>query len=282
MIGSGTAEEYRNSAKSPVEIGRELSVDYLLSGEMHWTGDGASRRLVVSPKLLDARTGAVLWQKDATVEEGALPGVSSELAAGVGGALGITPSADEQRLLEAWPTKNEEAYRAGLRGRQVMSVSGTDPATLRAGISELEQAVALDSTYARAWAALAIASANLYLNGNRDPRVAEPERAGHLPLQSKRERGGRQENRCDPDALVTHVPVRGFEEPPADDESKPLAHRPMLMDETSPPPPVIEQREKEIPLIHEQHVGLKTGDGNDPVGVEDRAEDGDEMDGAER
>ncbi|MFL5520548.1 MAG: protein kinase domain-containing protein [Gemmatimonadales bacterium] len=172
VIGSGTVDEYRNSAKSPVEIGRELSVDYLLTGEMHWTGDGASRRLVVSPKLLDARTGAVLWQKDATVEDGALPGVSAELAAGVGGALGITPSAEEQRLLAAWPTKNEEAYRAGLRGRQVMSVSGTDPATLRAGVSELEQAVALDSTYARAWAALVIASSNLYTNGNRDPRVA--------------------------------------------------------------------------------------------------------------
>jgi Flp pilus assembly protein TadD len=172
VIGSGTAEEYRNTAKSPAEIGRELAADYLLAGEMHWVGDGAARRLVVSPKLQDARSGAVLWREDVAIEDGALPGVASALAGGVARALSVAFSVEEQQSLETWPTKNEEAYRAALRGRQVMSASGTDPAVLRAGIAELEQAVALDSTYAWAWAGLTIASSNLYLNGNRHPRVA--------------------------------------------------------------------------------------------------------------
>jgi len=80
-----------------------------------------------------------------------------------------SPSVTEQLDIELLRASVDDAASLGY---QVMSVSGTDPATLRAGISEMEQAVALDSTYARAWAALAIASANLYVNGNRDPRVA--------------------------------------------------------------------------------------------------------------
>jgi TolB-like protein/tetratricopeptide (TPR) repeat protein len=172
VIGSASVEEYRNSSKSPADIGRELTADFLLTGDIRTAGDGSARQVMIEPKLLDARSGKVLWEKPSSAAEGELPSLPTEVATGVIDALGVTPKAGEKEELSERPTSNAEAYRSLLRGRQIVFSSGSDPATLRAAVQELEQAVALDSAFVEAWARLASANTNLYGNGTPDPRVA--------------------------------------------------------------------------------------------------------------
>ena len=50
VIARGSSDEYKQTTKSPQQIGRELGVDYLLTGTVRWEKDaGGPSRVRVSP-----------------------------------------------------------------------------------------------------------------------------------------------------------------------------------------------------------------------------------------
>jgi TolB-like protein/tRNA A-37 threonylcarbamoyl transferase component Bud32/Flp pilus assembly protein TadD len=169
VIGSTSSDEYRDSRKTPQEIASELRADALLTGVVRWTGDGAARSLALEPELIDARTGKSFWRKSIEQEEPAIMRLPGAAAGEVARALGKAPSAAEQADLDRPSTTSAESFRAYLRGREV---AGNDAATLRGKIQEFEQAVVLDSMFAEAWGRLSSLSTTLYVQGNRDPKVA--------------------------------------------------------------------------------------------------------------
>ncbi len=71
--------------------------------------------------------------------------------------VALTPTAEQ--TLAARPTQNLAAYDAYLRSTALTS---GDPATLRRSLAYAEQAVALDSTFAAAWARVALVHLALY------------------------------------------------------------------------------------------------------------------------
>ena len=85
------------------------------------------------------------------------------------GALGVALGSTETAKLTERPTENLAAYDLYLKGR---AITGGDPASIRQAIRNFEQAVTLDSTFADAWARLAMALSNLYSNSTPDPSVA--------------------------------------------------------------------------------------------------------------
>ncbi len=130
---------------------------------MRWaTGADGKRRVQVVPELIDAGSGDVRWQQSFDTDITDVFEVQSQIATRVAGALGVALGGNEQQQVTKRPTDNVEAYQLYLKGR---AVQGADPASLRESSAYLEQAVALDSTFADAWAALCISLSRLYSNG---------------------------------------------------------------------------------------------------------------------
>ena len=180
VIARGSSLEYRRTTKRPTEIARELGADYLLTGTVRWEKSGGASRVRVIPELVDARPGQAAharWgeQFDAAMTD--VFQVQGDIATKVADALGVALADSTQRELIAKPTDNLAAYDEYLKGEaasQAMSMS--DPVTLRRAIGFYERAVALDSTFATAWARLSHARARLYGNGVPDPALGEQAR----------------------------------------------------------------------------------------------------------
>jgi TolB-like protein len=166
-----SSDQYRRSTKAPEEIGRELGVRYLLTATVSWDRDAqGGGRIQVVPELIDARTGAVTWQQSFDAALTDVFQVQSEVAVRVAGALNVALGAGEQRELAAPPTRNPAAYDAFLKGEEARNSGGQT--VLRQAINYYEQAVALDSTFAKAWAGLSRAQAGLFFT-NPDPVASE-------------------------------------------------------------------------------------------------------------
>jgi len=96
----------------------------------------------------------------------------------VASALDVALGDSARRTVSAAPTSNVAAYDAYLKGEAAsQGLSVADPASLRRAISFYEQAVALDSSFVRAWAHLSIERAFLYRNSVPTPELQEGARA---------------------------------------------------------------------------------------------------------
>jgi serine/threonine-protein kinase len=170
VIASSSASQYRASAKTPQQIAKELGADYLLIGKVRWAGPaGGTRRVQVVPELVDGRTGSTTWQQSFDTDVTDVFEVQSQIATRVASALGAQLGSQEERQLAERPTANVAAYDLYLKGKALTSV---DAGTMRLAASYFEQAVALDSTFVDAWAALSRSLTRVYTNGSRDPVVA--------------------------------------------------------------------------------------------------------------
>jgi serine/threonine-protein kinase len=166
VTARSSSNQYKKTAKEPEVIGRELGVDYLLTGTVRWEKGAGGSRVRVSPELIRVATGSTEWQEpfDAALTE--VFQVQAEVAGRVAKALDLALGSRQQAALAEKPTANAVAYDAYLRGEALSLNMGTgDPNQLGAAIEFYERAVALDSGFAQAWAQLARAHALRYANG---------------------------------------------------------------------------------------------------------------------
>jgi serine/threonine-protein kinase len=192
-----SSDQYRGVAKSPQEIGRELGVDYLLTATVSWAKDAAGGgRVQVVPELIDARTGAATWQQAFDADLTDVFQVQGDIAVRVAGALNVALGAGEQRELAERPTQNVAAYEAFLKGEEARRSGGITG--LSEAVSFFEQAVALDSTFALAWARLAQSHAAAHF-GAPNPASAEGAR-----------RAAERSRALAPDAVETHIALGSY------------------------------------------------------------------------
>jgi serine/threonine-protein kinase len=179
VTARSSSNQYRKSSKSPQEIGRDLGVDYLLTGTVRWEKASGGNHVRVSPELIQVSTGSSKWQEpfDAALTD--VFKVQADVAGQVAQALDLALGAPQKTALAARPTGNSAAYDAYLKGEAASLNMGTgDPPQLRMAIGFYEQAVALDSTFADAWAELSRANSLLYTNGVPSPESARRARDG--------------------------------------------------------------------------------------------------------
>jgi serine/threonine-protein kinase len=177
VTASNSSGQYRGTTKSPQEIGRELGVDYLLVGKVRWQKSaGGESRVQVSPELIRVATAEAQWQQpfDAALTD--VFQVQTDIAGRVAQALDLAIGSRQRRALEDRPTQNLAAYDAYLKG-QAQRALGGNPGSLRQAVAFYEQAVALDSTFVSAWAALSEAGSLAYGIGAPSPGLAERSRA---------------------------------------------------------------------------------------------------------
>ena len=180
VTASRSAAEYKKSAKDLATIARELGVDYLLVGKVRWEkGEPGKSRVRVSPELIQIATGSTEWEQSFDANFTDVFKVQADVVGQVARALDVALGAPEQQALEERPTANAAAYDAYLKGEAASQNLGTgDPRQLRQAIGYYEQAVALDSAFAQAWAALSRASSLLYFNSTPSPERARRAREG--------------------------------------------------------------------------------------------------------
>jgi len=173
VIASGSSNQYRRTTKPPQAIARELGADYLLTATVQWEKlpDGTSR-VRVSPELVDVTPGhapRTKWQQpfDAAITD--VFQVQADIASQVASALNVALGEGQKQTLTERPTGNLAAYDAFLKGEATQGLVIADPPSLRSAITYYERAVALDSTFALAWAQLALAHALYYYNVTPNP-----------------------------------------------------------------------------------------------------------------
>ncbi len=179
VTARSSSNQYKKTSKSPQEIGRDLGVDYLLTGTVRWEKSDGSNHVRVTPELIQVSTGSTKWQEpfDAALTD--VFKVQADVAGQVAQALDLALGAPQKTALAERLTGNPAAYDAYLKGEAASQNMGSgDPARLRPAIGYYEQAVALDSAFADAWAELSRANSLVYVNGVADPEVARRAREG--------------------------------------------------------------------------------------------------------
>jgi TolB-like protein/Flp pilus assembly protein TadD len=182
VIARGSSTPYKKTTKTPQEIAKELSANYLLTATVRWEKAGGANRVQVNPELVEIKADgppASKWQQpfDASLTD--VFQVQSDIATKVAGALGVALAEGQKKELSEKPTENLAAYDAFLKGEEASKgMSVADPASLRKSLSFYEQAVALDPNFAQAWARDSMANSLLYANSTPTPLLAERARQG--------------------------------------------------------------------------------------------------------
>jgi tetratricopeptide (TPR) repeat protein len=134
----------------------------LLEGSVQRVGN----KLRVTSELLDAASGLVLWSDVYSKEVKDIIDVEDTITQAIVGALQVQLAGGSAPLVPHG-TENPEAHDLYLKGRWFVSQRGAGgPAALQRAIDFFQQALALDSNYAQAWAGLA--QANGFLAGFGD------------------------------------------------------------------------------------------------------------------
>ena len=175
VIAQRSSSEYRNSTKSLGEIGRELAADYLLTATVRRRKAAGDQRVQVTPELVEVSSASTRWQQpfDAALTD--VFRVQEEIAGQVASALELKIGAGESQALAERPTRNLAAYDAVLRAAH--AARGKDMASWRRAAEYYERAIALDSTFARAWAGLSLNRSLMYFHGVPTPELAAAARA---------------------------------------------------------------------------------------------------------
>jgi TolB-like protein/Tfp pilus assembly protein PilF len=159
VIARASSERYQRAPKSPAEIGRELNVEYLLTGTVRWAKGGGTSRVRVSPELVRTGTGATTWQEPFEAPLTDVFQVQAEIAGRVARALDRALGDSARRALAEHPTKDLAAYTYYLQGRHQWNTRTEEG--LRKAVNYFQQAIDRDTGYARAYAGLADAYLNL-------------------------------------------------------------------------------------------------------------------------
>jgi serine/threonine-protein kinase len=131
------------------DVGRTLGVGSVVEGSVRKSGN----RLRVAAQLVNVADGYQLWSQAYDREATDVFAVQEEIARAIVEALRVKLGMAEDTALSTRPTQDLEAYDLYLKGR--FAWNQRTAAAITESVKYLEQAVARDSGFARAWAALA-------------------------------------------------------------------------------------------------------------------------------
>jgi len=151
VIAHGSARQAKATSGSYQEMAERLGVQYLVDGSVSLVGD----RMLITASLIDPRTSEQLWNDhyDRELSTEHIFTVRGDVARQVARALDVTLSPEQETELEARPTDNLEAYQEYLLG--LFAWEKRTAEGFQMAIRYFERAIALDSTYALAFAGLA-------------------------------------------------------------------------------------------------------------------------------
>jgi serine/threonine protein kinase/Tfp pilus assembly protein PilF len=162
-----TVLAFRDKQVTPAQIGQQLGAAYVLTGTLRRSG----ARLRINAQLVDTHTDFPLWSERFDREMKDVFEVQDEMARKIAEALRVTLSAEELEALAVKPTENLQAYDLYLRGKRYARRQTRQD--LEFALQMFENAVAIDPSFALAYAACANACAMFYCNYSREQAWVE-------------------------------------------------------------------------------------------------------------
>lgn len=169
VIGSVSAKTYRNSDKSPAEIGQELNAGTLLQGSIQKTGTG----LKINVRLIDTTTSENIWANSFSGSESDRSKFQKEIIQSiVNKTKGTLLSKTELGSLNIADTQNSEAYSLVKRGHELLD--GSSRNENKEAKELFQRAIELDQNYADAYFGLADAEFQLPYLSLKEPKDSIP------------------------------------------------------------------------------------------------------------
>ena len=178
IIARNTAFNFKNKEVDVKEIGSALDASHVLEGSVRKAGG----RVRINAQLIDTAAGHQVWADRYDRELSDIFELQDEISKAIVSALKLKLLPDEKKAIEQRGTNNPDAYNLYLKARQQW-ISGNDGNSRRdeVVVRICKQATALDPNYARAWALMALAQAELHFYHNRpEHALASAERALEL------------------------------------------------------------------------------------------------------
>ena len=148
VMSLGAVFAYKGKHPSPMEVGRDLKVRYVVEGSIR----RAPERIRVAVSLTDTNRSAVLWSEKYDAEPKDIFAVQDQITRRISGALALRVTGLELARSATKPPNNLEAYDLVLRGRDLLSRL-TRSANAQAR-DLFERAIALDPDYGPAYVGL--------------------------------------------------------------------------------------------------------------------------------
>lgn len=184
---SSVIVKYQGQQYDPGDVGRELSVDAILTASFLRAKD----HLRVTVQLLDVRTSEILWSDRIDADASDIIAVQDTIVQHIVDGLRVELSPDEKVALAKGSTSDAAASEEYLRGRHCLgqfiyhTISRAD---LDSAINHFERATELDPNFALAHSALGSCYVNRVLKGlgeAKDHEKAEIEFNKALALDPK-------------------------------------------------------------------------------------------------
>jgi TolB-like protein len=164
VLGYRAVAPYRNSQKPVREIARELGVDAIVAGAVQRVG----AVITLSAELINADTDENLWSRTFEKPAAEVVTLQRDVAADIARGIRARLTPDQQQRLAAARQVNPRAYAQYLLGQEAASLRTADG--FRRSLAYIRRSLEIDSTYAPAWATLAITNsyALIYQTAPRD------------------------------------------------------------------------------------------------------------------
>jgi TolB-like protein/DNA-binding winged helix-turn-helix (wHTH) protein/Flp pilus assembly protein TadD len=169
VIARTSVMGYKHGDQRLDQIGRDLSVQYVLENSLRGSGD----HLRVTVQLLQVKDQSHLWAQDYDYRPRDILNLEDDVAKAVAREIQIRLTPQQQADLRRLRPVNAEAFDAYMEGR--FFLDRDSPGDLNRAVSYYEQAIKLDSSYALAWVGL---SRTLFRQADR----------GSIPLNEGRRR----------------------------------------------------------------------------------------------
>ena len=163
VMARTTMFSFKGKDTDPRAIGKQLGVETVLTGRVVKRGD----RLTIQADMVNVSDGSQMWGEQYNRQVSDLLAVQTEIAREIVGKLRLKLSGEEHRRLTRRYTDNAEAYQLYLRGRYHWNKR--DAEEMKKGVGYFNQAVALDPSFALAYAGLADSYALLPFYAGTEP-----------------------------------------------------------------------------------------------------------------
>ena len=168
---SPTSSVMRYKGKEPdvSQIAKDLNVDAVMSGRLVQLGES----LNISVQLIDVRTGKLIWAEQYDRRMADLLATQREIATMITQKLQLKLSGDDAKGITKKYTDNNEAYQLYLKGRYYLAKRTKDD--IIKGIDYFKQAIALDPSFALAYARISDAYLSMPAYPYMAPKEAYPQ-----------------------------------------------------------------------------------------------------------
>jgi TolB-like protein/Tfp pilus assembly protein PilF len=164
VVSGSPTQRYQSTPENPAQVAEELGVADILQGSVEKQGE----KFRIAVRLIDGKKNVDLWSKSYDRTFAKIVELESDVARQAAVELRLKLTEPEKRVIDKPATSNPRAYDAYLKGRYVWLQRNYD--SFQQAKEYFEQAIALDPSYAKAYAGLADAYQFLAVS---DPRSSK-------------------------------------------------------------------------------------------------------------